>query len=354
MIKNSGQLDVVRSQLARAESALESLRIEILPKNRSMYELMAESYVEMIQTLRAEIDVYLGIETIPVDADLTISLEGDSVALGHTSAAIITRFIDAFRTGLQSAVEIIENVERPKASRRRERWIEDLCDLSIVGVAPGSVRILLAHQENPSLFGQQEQETLNNAVDFLFSGLAWADANNTSKEPHFESLDVEKRQTLLALLTRLLPPRSGAIDRVAFERHNANAVAPYTRVVLTQTSRVIIRRALESLHSTSEFVELVGVIRSVDLDSKNFFLREREDDESELMCEFSADLDEGVKDFLDSRVVVTGTLETRPRSKKQLLLVDTIEFAASAPETKESLFDEKGGRYFDLSGDGGT
>lgn len=331
MIKNSGQLEVVRQQLIRAETALESLRSELLPKNQQMYELISESYVEVIQSLRSEIDLYLGIAPALVASDLTISLEGPTVSLGHTSAAVVTRFIDAFRTGLQSAVEITENVERPKTARRRERWIENLCDLSIVGVAPGSIRVLLSHPNSKTLFNEDEKQTLQNAVEFLFTGLSWADTENIEKDHPFTSLTSEQRQSLLALVTRLLPPRSGDIDRVAFERNGIDSRQDSRRIVLTQASRDRIRQELESLHSTVEFVELTGVIRSVDLDSKTFILREREDGQPELTCEFSPDLDEGVKEFLDSRVVVAGTLETRPRSKKQLLLVDTIEFAAAEP-----------------------
>jgi hypothetical protein len=59
MIKNDKQLAIVRAQLARAESALESLRSEVLPKNRNMFGVMSESYVDTIASLREEIDAYL-------------------------------------------------------------------------------------------------------------------------------------------------------------------------------------------------------------------------------------------------------------------------------------------------------
>ena len=67
MIKNDAELEVVRSQLGRVEAALDSLRRDVKPKNEKMYALMAESYIDLLHALRADIDAYLGIVTIPVN-----------------------------------------------------------------------------------------------------------------------------------------------------------------------------------------------------------------------------------------------------------------------------------------------
>jgi hypothetical protein len=61
MIINDEQLKVVREQLSRAESALESLRRDVLPKNEKMYHVMAESYMDTIIELRGQIDSYMAI-----------------------------------------------------------------------------------------------------------------------------------------------------------------------------------------------------------------------------------------------------------------------------------------------------
>lgn len=60
MIRNDDELSVVREQLGRAESALESLRHDVLPKNVNLYRVMAESYVDTIVELRGHIEAYLG------------------------------------------------------------------------------------------------------------------------------------------------------------------------------------------------------------------------------------------------------------------------------------------------------
>jgi hypothetical protein len=77
MIRNDEQLTVVREQLARVESALAALRRDVLPVNPRLYEVMSESYAATIQQLRAQIDEYLGIITVPRSADFVVALEGD-------------------------------------------------------------------------------------------------------------------------------------------------------------------------------------------------------------------------------------------------------------------------------------
>jgi len=64
MIRNDDQLNVVRKQLELAETALLSLRRDVLPKSVARYNLMAESYVDQINALRFQIEEYLGIADV--------------------------------------------------------------------------------------------------------------------------------------------------------------------------------------------------------------------------------------------------------------------------------------------------
>jgi hypothetical protein len=61
MIKNDNQLAIVREQLATAEAALDAIRREVQPQNPGTYAVMAEPYIDVVLSLRAEIDAYLGI-----------------------------------------------------------------------------------------------------------------------------------------------------------------------------------------------------------------------------------------------------------------------------------------------------
>jgi hypothetical protein len=325
MIRNEEELKVVREQLARAESALEVIRREVFPMNPRMYAVMAEPYADTIQELRASIDAYFEFASFRV-ADLEIALQGEHVGLGRTSAAIITRFTDTFRRGLQSAVELVESIKRADTGRRRERWIEDICDLPFVGVAHGSVRILLGEPNDQSLFSAENRESLHKALDLIFQGLEWADLDSKQSEKHpFTQLPKETQQSLLALLTQLLPPRSGDVTSVAFKRRKsaADESAPVA-ATLTRESRTRIREAIQELVAEFEFAELTGVIRSVDLDADTFVLRDRPDNEPDLDCQYGPNLEEAVKENLDCLVIVSGTLETS-RKGKSTLSADSIE-----------------------------
>ncbi len=59
MIVNDAELAIVRTQLGRIELALEDLRRTVQPKSESMYELMAETSIDMQRSLQADIDDYL-------------------------------------------------------------------------------------------------------------------------------------------------------------------------------------------------------------------------------------------------------------------------------------------------------
>jgi hypothetical protein len=326
MIQNDEQLEVVRLQLSRAEAALESLRRDVLPKSESMYRVMAESYVDTILDLRRLIDTYLGICPRVAPADLVISLEGERVGLGQTSAAAVTRIIDAFRRGVQSVVEMVEAGNRPRSGRRRERWIENICDFPIIGLQPGSVQVLLAKPEDETLFSEDNRATLQAALDLFFAGLQWADCSREAPNTDFERLEAEKRQTILALVTQLLPPRTGDVSAVSFRQTGPTTDQPAKLASLTRPSRERIRAALKAMVQHSEFREITGVIRELDLDDRSFDLRDRDDRASDLRCVYGAELEETVKEYLDSRVTVTGTLELN-RKQKEKLLVDSIEAA---------------------------
>src|SRR4051812_33262383 len=104
MITNDNELRITRERLRLAESALDAYRRDLLPHNEVQYHLLAGSTIDLIQSIRADIDAYLGIAP---DTDLAVSLEGESVSLGQTPAGIITRSIDTFRRGLQSVAGVL-------------------------------------------------------------------------------------------------------------------------------------------------------------------------------------------------------------------------------------------------------
>lgn len=324
MIKSDEELGVVRQQIASAESALMSLRRDVRPKNEKTYRLMAESYVETVLELRALVDSYLDI-TSTVAADLVISLEGDRVSLGQTSAALVTRFVDAFRRGLQTVVKsIAQRSDTASAGQRREHWIEEICDLPIVGLTPGSVQVLLAEPRDQSLLREENHAIFTRALELIFLGMHWADTESDSpSDGDFLPESTELRQSILAVISQLLPPRSGPVSRVRYSRRTREH-SDFSAATLSRASRTRLHDALKALVPGAEFKEVIGVIRKLDLDDRTFVLRDRLDNGHDVRCEYGPELEDAVKGFLDARVVVTGTLETN-RTRTEKLIADSIE-----------------------------
>lgn len=68
MIENDNQLAIVAEQLANAEAALDAIRREVRPQNPQLYKVMAEPYIDVVLSLRAEMDAYRGIVAVPESA----------------------------------------------------------------------------------------------------------------------------------------------------------------------------------------------------------------------------------------------------------------------------------------------
>jgi hypothetical protein len=71
MITNDAQLEVVREQLRRIEAALDSLRreVKVKSKNEKLYEVMSRGYIDLLLSIRGDIDAYLGIDPQAVNAE---------------------------------------------------------------------------------------------------------------------------------------------------------------------------------------------------------------------------------------------------------------------------------------------
>src|SRR5205085_12662459 len=81
-----------------------------------------------------------------------------------------------------------------------------------------------------------------------------------------------------------------------------------------------------------KYTEVEGVIRSVDLDAQTFVLQERPNNLPDLPCEYSTQLEEAVKEFLDCRISVSGILETSRLTGREKMKAETIEELSAEEE----------------------
>lgn len=320
MSNSHEELELTREQLERAERALEALRHEVLPQNPARFRLMAESYVEQIRSLRAQIDAYLGIDLLLEEqTSIAIGLEGARVHLGETAVGVLTRTLDTFRRGLQAIVEHTAGTfQQSKAGGRRKKWIEQLCDPPLIAVAPGSVRLILGEPDTGTLFSEEDLELYRRNLKLLFAGLAWAAGEQSGDEID----DPELRRSVLSIVRKLVPPRTGPVEAVSFRSRSAG----FPKAVrLHDAARIRLDRELARLSESEEYTEVRGTIREVDLDARSFILRDRCESCPELPCEYDEPLEPEVKAFLDEPVIVTGLLRRSGKNSRQVMEVESIE-----------------------------
>jgi hypothetical protein len=323
LITNDNELRITRERLRLAEAALEATRRDFLPHNEVQYRLFAGSTIDLIQSIRAEIDAYLGIGP---DADLAVALEGKDLSLGTTSAGVITRTIDTFRRGLQSVVGVLDADSGQDGVRKRAGWIEQLCDLSLAGIGTGSVQVYLdLPASGGGLFDETERQLLSDAITTLFDGLEWAAREEGAVPASLERLSPAIRLSVLGVVARLLPPQTGPVERIAYRRRSQGPTRPPRRVTLTRQSRQRVHGEMERLVADRKFTEAEGVIREIDLDAQTFFLRERPDGRADLLCEYPDALADTAKELLDCRVKVSGLMETSRLTRRSRMEAEAIE-----------------------------
>lgn len=117
-------------------------------------------------------------------------------------------------------------------------------------------------------------------------------------------------------------------------RNYAGMAESYIDVILSLRAEIDAYLGISATADLAEatYQEHAGVIRSIDLDSQSFILRERGASVPDLPCEYSAELEAAVKEHLDDRVLVSGWLEVSKKTQKARLSVDTIALATMPRE----------------------
>lgn len=81
MIRNDAELELVRQQVARLETAIHSFSKTVRPRSERNFRVMIEGHVDHLWPLRREIDDYLGISAVP-ESDPADSAEAEPLAVG--------------------------------------------------------------------------------------------------------------------------------------------------------------------------------------------------------------------------------------------------------------------------------
>lgn len=188
-------------------------------------------------------------------ATLAIVLDGPGVQLGMIAARTVSRYIDALRLGLQAIVELSDSATASEIDSpgRRQRWVERIAAIRLVGIESGSVRIRFAEPAWCGLFADSERETYTRALDLLHLVATWAsnESVTTSQLPHeLSSLAPEHRRRLLEIVYRLTPPRRGPVRTVTIERHpRLDESTRSLTATLNRDARARIRAEIDRMES---------------------------------------------------------------------------------------------------------
>ncbi|MBI5640487.1 MAG: hypothetical protein HZA17_08690 [Nitrospirae bacterium] len=325
MILNDRQLTQTREALNRLEDDLISLQREVYPINPERFHLMAEAYVDHIIELRSQIDEYIGVKSYQDKLQgVWLRLIGPSLHLGSASASILTSTIENFRKSIRSITSIMKG-ELPYRKGGISKDVERSSDLVIIGLKTGSLRVGLGlpPDRQISMFDSHEDPVMK-AIDTFMEVASWASASERPSTLPASISDSPFRDYILRQVMNMAPSNKLPVETIEF---SGNLVHAGEVPLLTKGARLRLRNAIAK-EPGAEYIEAVGTIREIDLDSKKFYLRERPNNEQPLHCSVSDEMLEEAKAALGDRVRLAGSAKRDKAGKITSLKVKTLELSA--------------------------
>jgi hypothetical protein len=323
-IVNDDQLELAFEQVRRLHRAMATLKRQT-SNNARNFALLAEGPIGQLEAIQAEIAQYTGLAALREDqAELWLRIEGNSVGWREASTSVTTAILDALRKGVQAVTEVVATGglgARPTAELKRA------CDLQLVAIAPGSLRVglrLPVVDQQLTMDPKHVSVLASEALDTFLRVATWASSPDSTAGIDELGLDESLQRTALTQLLRLVPRQRGDVDLVELSgrRIRTSKAIKLLRSTRTRISEAIDRSAVERLEVHE------GIVREIDLDKRSFILR-HPDIPTELRCEFEEDLLDTAITALDRFVEVSGTRSVAPhrRSAGQLKVsrIDVVD-----------------------------
>lgn len=335
MIANDQQLSQALEQISRLHMALAALHSEVAPVSAQQFRLLAEGPLAQVRELQAEADAYVSSILGEVEApDLLVRLMGRGVVWQDAPSSILVTFLEGLRKGLQTVTEFIAT---GGVARRPTAEVMHACDVRVMALQPGSLRIALRLPTPPpqqtGLFAQTTGIDTRAALRDFLQAASWA-ASAADPEDVVAVFHDERRARVLLNAVRPLVPRArGTVEEVELSETRLQ----HRVIRLTQGVHARIDRALAAaVHAEVE--RFTGELREIDLDKKSFKLR-RVPEVRQVDCEFDDDLLEAAVGGLDRKVEVTGVrLGVRAPGqypKVRLTALQILGERAEEPEEEE-------------------
>jgi hypothetical protein len=312
MSQDREDLQQMVEQLARLYEVLLVLGRDVAPKNPDLYAVMAEGPADQVEELRRQIDETVGLASLQERrADVWLDIEGQGIEAQNASSSLLASYMDVVRKGVQAIAEI--NLQG-RLSTRPMRNLQEACDLQLVAIQPGSVRIGLRlpddfeEGEHPLL--NENRRAANGALSEYLEVAAWAARDGDEQWLSERFPEPAKRKVLLGAVKSLAPGRRSSVERVSLSGRRVPGIGPVT---LTRGTNRRLDRALEHLVEERR-ATYEGVLREIDLDRGTFLIRGTEP-KVVVLCSFPSHLSDRAKQALDRLVVVTGIVRSKKRRR---------------------------------------
>jgi hypothetical protein len=297
-------LQQMLEQLGRLYEIVLELGRDIAPRNPALYEIMAEGPVDQIEQIRRQIDEAVGLASLLEHrADVWLDIEGEGIDVQSAPSSLLAAYLDVVRKGVQ------EVAEANAQGRRPAKDLQQACDLELVALQPGSIRIGLRLPddeigEEPEFHLTASRRAASEALVDYLEVADWAAREGDEAWLRERFPQPEKRRALLGAVKSLAPGGRSAVERVSLSGRRMPSPAPAT---LTRSARRHLGDALKRLEEP-RLGAYEGVLREIDLDKRTFLLREA-GPEHAVRCSFPAPLSALAKQALDHRVRAVGTVQ---------------------------------------------
>ncbi len=306
------QLQQTLIQLQRMYEALGHLRERTGGKGQ--FFVLSEGPLDEIRRLEETVADLTGRVAVEQnEADVWLQVEGPEIAWPEAPTSVLTYFLDAMRKGVTAATEWIVTGQ---LSTRPTKEVKSACDLRVVALQPGSVRVGV---RLPDAEPSEEQTTLDfhesvetrptpgsaarEALEKYLAVANWAGSGDPADALTHVVDTPELRRLLLTEVKRLVPRPRGNVQSVALY---GRLMPSSDRVSLTRDVQQQIDSAIDQAEQDNIVERHAGDLREIDLDNLSFTLRNVGNGVFQVQCQFGHDLYDSALDALDRRVEVTG------------------------------------------------
>jgi hypothetical protein len=276
-ITSQEELGMTQQRIAELEASLSAARRRLASQPKSLSALLSADE-HLLRELQDEVREFLGL-SVEREAAYEIRFAADDAIVGVASMSMLEKVVVNFRGALTAIAECLSTGKTRDAGRPPVD-IARLVDFQIVGLAPGSVRLLL---EPPLQRGLPDVDLASQSFVVLEDAAAWIDSGG--QEPPGTLADPGLRTLALKQVYRLAPTEWDQISWLEFSGPRKRATG---RVRLTPATS---HRAVSLLEQPpGQAIEVVGRLREIDLDKTAFEVQLGDSGHRRMKCKMPAEL----------------------------------------------------------------